>query len=66
MQVFTPRQAFNRRNRSTLLHDGKGKTGINAFGFAVPVGIAIHQHRTGTTLTVIAAFFSACQSQPFP
>ena len=38
------------------MHDRKRKTGIDA--------TAVHQNCAGTALTVIAAFFRACQMQP--
>lgn len=54
VQFLRRTKPFDRRHRIALVHDGKAKAGIDAD--------AVHQHRAGAALTMIAAFLGAHQA----
>ncbi|MNY46571.1 hypothetical protein D3C86_1817620 [compost metagenome] len=55
MQVIAVGQAFDRDQLGTIAHHCQRQAGVDS--------LAIEQHRAGTTLAVVAAFFCANQVQ---
>src|SRR5215211_7843323 len=57
MQLVGHSETFNRRDLISLMNQSKAEAGVYAF--------AVHMHRTGATLTVVAALLRSGQMEDF-